>query len=313
MKMNRLLPLILILVLLLCGCGDKQAAPAETAAPTSTAEPSPTPEPSPTAEPTPEPTPSPEPTPAATSKPLSPEVEALLGQNGDVWREKHDRVWMAGRLFIPSAGINVPLYVWNDAAASAVSDPDRIIEVVRQQVVDETNSALIYHDGLGNVIADHSNQDFSALSSVKEGDAAYILAGDCVISLRCDLVVDGVNTGNGITDAEGNWFTANEDYICYTCMETGPTFWWLVSVRRMWISLSRRNWTGKRPSIPMTLVSDSSPWAARSMCLPMRAPPSPAVPRRGSTQAWSMRRSTCPPRPLPPPKPQPPLSLQPPL
>ena len=196
-----LLPLLLIFALLLTGCSAVSSVAAAA-------------KPSPTPTSTPVPTPTPTPTP----KPVSPEVQALQVRNAEVWREMHRRDGMDGRLMVPSAGVNVALFTWIDASV-AETDPEKIVEQVRQLIVDYEDSALLYNDGLGNVIADHSNQDFATLSSVKLGDPAYILAGDHVVSLECDLVTDGINTGAGITDAEGKHITGGEGYTCYTCKE----------------------------------------------------------------------------------------------
>ena len=200
MKKLQILSLLLIAALLLCGCSAAQT-PQPTTAPTPEAAPSPT------TAPTPVPTPTP--------KPVSAEVQALVEQNGEVWREIHRRDGMEGRLLIPSANINVALFTWIDIAA----DQGDITEQVRQTIVDREDSAALYNDGYGNIIADHSNQAFSRLSEVAVGDPAYLLAGDHVISLRCDLVTDGTNTGNGITLAEGKPANESEDYTCYTCLE----------------------------------------------------------------------------------------------
>ena len=202
MKRNLLLPLIVILALLLTGCGiAAPSAAGDKAAEVKATE-----------------TPVPTPTPTPTPKPVSPEVQALQLRNQEVWREMHRREGMDGRLMIPSAGINVALFSWINASVSE-TDPDKIVEQVRQLIVDYEDSALLYNDGYGSVIADHSNQDFMTLSNVKVGDPAYILAGDHVVSLKCNLVTDGINTGTGITDAEDKNITAGEDYTCYTCLE----------------------------------------------------------------------------------------------
>ena len=197
-----LIPLLLILTLLLTGCSGLSSPAAGSAKPTATATN----------------TPVPTPTPTPTPKPVSPEVQALQVRNAEVWREMHRRDGMDGRLMIPSAGINVALFTWIDASV-AETDPDKIVEQVRQLIVDYEDSALLYNDGLGNVIADHSNQDLLTLSTVKPGDPAYLLAGDHVVSLVCDLVTDGINTGTGITDSANRQITAGEDYTCYTCLE----------------------------------------------------------------------------------------------
>jgi len=206
MKIKHLLPAVLLLALLLTGCAGKAL---------------PTPEPTtaPTAEPAPTPTPTPETTlpPTPTPKPVSAEVQALADQNSAVWSERQTRDWMVGRLLIPSVEIDVALFEWGDEPE--LEDKSQLVEVVRQAVTDHEDSALIYSDGIGWIIADHSNQDFSRLPEVKEGDAAYILAGDRVVSLKCSLVADGVNTGHGITDADGNMVSESVDYLCYTCLE----------------------------------------------------------------------------------------------
>ena len=154
----------------------------------------------------------PVPTPAAAERSAAPtpEVQALMERNREVWAEKQRRPWMAGRLLIPAANIDVALFIWGPG------DND---EAIRQGVTDAEDSAMLYSDGVGNIIADHNNQGFLTLHGVQPGDRAYILAGDCVLTLVCDLVTDGINTGRGITDTEGNWVSADEDFVCYTCGE----------------------------------------------------------------------------------------------
>ena len=203
MKKIQVLSLLFAVVLLFAGCSANQA-------PTPTTAPTPEPAPAATSAPTPIPTPTP--------KPISTEVQNLLEQNQEVWREIHRRDDMEGRLLIPSAGINVALFAWIDTPVSAES-PDQIIEQVRQAIVDKEDSAAIYNDGHGNIIADHSNQAFSTLSNISVGDDAYLLGGDYIISMRCDLVTDGTNTGNGITTADGKYANEGEDYTCYTCLK----------------------------------------------------------------------------------------------
>lgn len=195
------LPLaLMICALLLCGCAAIDPAPAEDphaswpedlsqAASPSTA-PSPTPSPTPT--------------------PIPDDVLALMGLNEQVWIEKHYRPWMVGRLYIPSVGINVAMFINGDGVDTAS---------MRQIVTDEADSAIFYSDGVGNIIADHNNQGFATLPNVREGDKAYIIAGDCIVSLEAELVCDGTNTGHGIIDEEGYWVSAEHDFVCYTCGE----------------------------------------------------------------------------------------------
>ena len=205
MKKSLLFALILMLALLLCGCAQNTSAPAPTSAPTAPAAPTPTPAQTPAA-PTPEPTP--------TAKPVSPEVQAMLDENKAVWREMHNRSYMEGRLLIPSVGIDVALISEGD------NPQGKSTEVLRQEVVDREDSALLYYDDpVGNIIADHSNQNFAKLPEVKVGDSAYILSGDRMVTLECVFATDGVNTGYGITDLDGGWHHTDADYVCYTCLE----------------------------------------------------------------------------------------------
>jgi len=203
MKKRLLLITVLMLAVLLCGC-QKTEAPAPTSAPTAIAAPTPTP--SSAATPTPAPTP--------TEKPVSPEVQAMLDENKEVWREMHNRAYMEGRLLIPSAGIDVALF--NEGE----NNENKSTEVLRQDIVDLEDSALLYYDDpVGNIIADHSNQDFAKLPEVKVGDTAYILSGDRMVTLECVFATDGINTGYGITDMDGGWHHDDADYVCYTCLE----------------------------------------------------------------------------------------------
>ena len=133
-----------------------------------------------------------------------------MPRNLEVYGEKTRREYMAGRLLVPSAEIDVALFLWGEGENE---------DVMRQNVTDNVDSAMLYSDGVGVIIADHSNQDFSTLPLVREGDSAYILTGDFILTLRCDLTIDGINTGYGITDADGYPVSADEDFICYTCGE----------------------------------------------------------------------------------------------
>ena len=134
----------------------------------------------------------------------------MMPRNLEVYQEKTQREYMAGRLIIPSAEIDVALFLWGEGENE---------DIMRQLVTDNLDSAMLYSDGVGQIIADHSNQDFATLHLVQEGDAAYILTGDFILTLRCDMTTDGINTGFGITDAEGYPVSADEDFVCYTCGE----------------------------------------------------------------------------------------------
>ncbi len=206
MKRAFLFTLVLASALFLCSCSALNSV---TVTPTS----------APTAIPAPSPSAAPSPTPLPVETPVSPEAKAMQDKNDAVWREMHERDWMEGRLVIPAAGIDVALFSWGTEPVGDYST-DKLVEVVRQAVVDNEDSALLYYDDLvGNIIADHSNQDFSALPNVQIGDSAYILSGDRMVTLRCSFTENGINTGYGITDADGSWTHEDVDYVCYTCLE----------------------------------------------------------------------------------------------
>lgn len=169
-----------------------------------TIEPTPTPTPSPTPTPTPEPTPTP--------KPVSPEVLSLLPRNLEVEKEMAERYGMMGRLYIPSVGIDVALI--SDDGGGSENEAD-----IRQAICDAPDSASIYPDRGNIIIADHNNQGFATLMNVKSGDMAYILRGTSIMSLECYMVIDGINTGKGITDLEGTPANFYSEFLCYTCKE----------------------------------------------------------------------------------------------
>ena len=132
--------------------------------------------------PTPIVIPSPTPSPTPTPKPVSPEVQALMGLN----------------------------------AQTADGEGEDEAQI-RQTICDAEDSAAIYSDGIGIVIADHNNQAFQLLSEVQPGDRAYILRGESITTLECGITFDGRNDGEGVTDADGVPATYYAEYICYTC------------------------------------------------------------------------------------------------
>ena len=214
-NMKKALVILLVFMYVLVGCAatseedylpDTEALPFATPTPipqlTLKDVPSATPKPTPTAEQTADPTPTP--------KPISAEVIKLLGRNLDVWRETQERSGMDGRLLIPAAGIDVALF--SSGYGEDVTD-------MRQRVTDAWDSALLYYDGYGFIIADHNNQEFASLPLVRTGDTAYILEGNSILTLRCDLKLDGINTGLGITDQNGEIVTDETLFTCYTCGE----------------------------------------------------------------------------------------------
>lgn len=108
-----------------------------------------------------------------------------------------------GRLYIPDAKIDVALYSGNS-----------------QAICDRQDSANIYSLGMieGKTIADHNNQEFSKLFSVNVGTRGYIqLENGDIINIECTDVFNGHNTGNDLTDDEGNSVIGASDYLMYTC------------------------------------------------------------------------------------------------
>lgn len=108
-----------------------------------------------------------------------------------------------GRLYVPDAMIDVALY-----------------KGYAQAICDRQDSANIFSFGLdeGKTIADHNNQEFSKLFSVKIGTQGYIeLENGDIINIVCTNVFNGHNNGVYITDEEGNNVMDVADYMMYTC------------------------------------------------------------------------------------------------
>lgn len=121
----------------------------------------------------------------------------------DLYLDDNDYPDFCGRLYIPSVGIDVALYYGNDQAAA-----------------DRTDSASIFQYSVydGEIIADHSNQDFSKLFGVSVGDTGYIRLSDGgTVNIRCVEVFNGHNTGTELTDNDYNNVMGQYDYLMYTC------------------------------------------------------------------------------------------------
>ena len=216
-KIKNTLLILLVMAFVLAGCAatmEDDFLPDTEALPFAT--PTPIPQltlkdvPRPTPSPTPAPSPEQSEAPATAQKVITAEVQKLLWRNLQVWKEKQERPGFDGRLLIPAAGIDVALF------SSGYGED---VTQMRQNITDALDSALLYYDGVGFIIADHSNQDFSSLPLVQKGDRAYILEGNSILTLSCDLVTDGVNTGEGIRDINGEYITDESLFTCYTCME----------------------------------------------------------------------------------------------
>lgn len=120
----------------------------------------------------------------------------------------------AGRLMIPSVGIDVALY----ACGSSSEYADE-----QQKIVDNRDSAAYIEQAHTNdyVIADHNHQGFNAIkSSVPYETYAYINFGSYVQRYVCTEVGQGKNLGNNLIDWNGR--SLNYDPIpgglaMYTC------------------------------------------------------------------------------------------------
>ena len=125
-----------------------------------------------------------------------------------------DRFGDAGLLLIPSAGVNVRLFKGSDYSGR-----------YNQQGVDMEDSAGLINWGGEDIIADHENQGFTAISSCVPGETrAYIVQEDhAYLEYLCEAVMDGTNDEYHLTGSDGHDYM-NEpsdqcDLVMYTCLE----------------------------------------------------------------------------------------------
>ena len=123
-----------------------------------------------------------------------------------------------GRLYV--SWFDVALYDYNVNTSSSSS---------LQTLVDNYDSAAYYANKGRLVIADHNYQGLSVLSSLSEGNTAYIKFADGS-SIQYTLVkkAKGYNTGPDLVDTEGNsFYDMDSTLIMYTCYEDGiiVTLW----------------------------------------------------------------------------------------
>ena len=107
-----------------------------------------------------------------------------------------------GKFSIPSVGLSVNCY-----ASSS------------QATVDASNSAAYFYLQEHLVIADHVNQGFNKIKSCREGTVAYVPYGSGTVEYECVSVMQGINTGTGLTTTDGrdirNVYPGT--VMCYTC------------------------------------------------------------------------------------------------
>ena len=156
--------------------------------------------------------PTPEPTPTPTPKPVPEDVKQIMEYIPVTAAEMDARTGMFGRLVIPDSGINVALFT--DGEGETLAEK-------RQGLCDAEDSAALYYDEEGAVIADHNNQSFALLIDVLPGQKAYIITSDSVIELICSKLIDGHNNNHkGLVDENYEPIRNAGDFICYTCKET---------------------------------------------------------------------------------------------
>lgn len=197
--------LLILLCLLLVGCGTAEVENVREM---------PTPSPQPTIVPTP--THTPEPTPIPTVEPTEQPVYSYSEPTYSSWTPTYDSIAndplysRAGRLSIPSVGIDVGLAT--GCETQAVTDMN---DTAWYQEVNN-------NDGTSHIIADHNNQGFASLSSVSVGDEAVITNADgSTTFLRCKEVTDGYNNGAIMSNDGRDLEMESGNYILYTCHGDG--------------------------------------------------------------------------------------------
>ena len=157
--------------------------------------------------------PSPVPTliPTPTPKPVPGDVKLLMEYIPSTAAEMSARPGMFGRLVFPDTGINTALFT---------DGPGETIAEKRQGICDAPDSAVLYYDAEGAVIADHNTQAFANLIQVLPGQKAYIITADSVLELVCTWLIDGHNDNHrGIVDENYAPLQHVGDFICYTCKD----------------------------------------------------------------------------------------------
>ena len=162
----------------------------------------------PTSVPRSKPTPKPTPTP----KPIPEDVKAIMEYIPATASEMSSRPGMFGRLLFPDTGISVALFT--DGGGEVIAEK-------RQGICDAQDSAVLYYDEEGAVIADHNNQGFTNLIRASAGQKAYIITADSVLELVCTRLIDGHNNDHrGLVDENYAPIRNAGDFICYTCKES---------------------------------------------------------------------------------------------
>lgn len=141
--------------------------------------------------------------PTVATEPIQTEPPVQVKQSSDKYADDGSYPGFYGRLYIPDAGIDVALY-----------------RGYAQSITDRKDSANIFslYNYSGEVIADHNNQDFSKLFNVSVGMTGYIQTADgVIINIVCVAVFNGHNTGDTLTNDDGENVIGQAAYTMYTC------------------------------------------------------------------------------------------------
>lgn len=125
-------------------------------------------------------------------------------------KETASRAGMVGRLIIPSAGIDVAL----------INGPASYGLPTLQAITDAPDSCAYITGSIpgATLLADHNNQGFRGLTSVRVGTTGMIVTATDVINIVATTVFNGHNTGH-LTDGNMVPLGAVAPYIAYTCLD----------------------------------------------------------------------------------------------
>lgn len=137
--------------------------------------------------------------------PVTTSLEELTATPTPDYTDDDSYPYFYGRLYIESVGIDVALY--RD-------------QYNKQKAVDRKDSACYFRMSNGGwIIADHNTQAFKTLLDVKVGDEATIVLQNGEIKhFVCVEVLDGINTGHGITNKSRKVQHGRYDLLMYTCI-----------------------------------------------------------------------------------------------
>ena len=130
------------------------------------------------------------------------------GVSGGEHPDFSGRPGTAGRLFIPSLGVDVALYY-------ARLDADA------QEITDAHDSAAYITETPEVLIADHWNQGFEAINGCVPGETiAYIKNGDGMTAYICTVSTLGHNTSTDLVDNSGYSYMSDPSggFTAYTCV-----------------------------------------------------------------------------------------------